>query len=126
MLQTGANSTQSSSPQTHSASDGVHLSKAAVTRLRALQEQGQGAFFRVSVESGGCSGFQYLFSFCEAKEEEDRIFTQEGVQILVDEVSLSFLQGAEIDFQQELGGSQFVIHNPQAKSGCSCGASFSP
>ncbi len=89
------------------------------------QEQGRGLKFRVPVSGGGCSGFQYGFSFDDAVNADDRIFKRHGVTVVVDEVSLDLLDGSEIDFVEELIGASFQIKNPQATSSCGCGSSFS-
>ena len=80
---------------------------------------------RVFVTGGGCSGFQYGFTFDEAQAEDDLALEREGVTLLVDPLSLQYLTGAEIDYKENFGGSQFVIHNPNAKTTCGCGSSFS-
>lgn len=104
--------------------DIVKLSKTCVQRLAQIMEKGE--FLRISVEGGGCSGFQYKFSVDTQKNEDDRVFEQEGVGVIVDEESLEFVKGSTVDFTQELIRSTFqVLKNPQADHGCSCGASFS-
>lgn len=80
---------------------------------------------RVFVQGGGCSGFQYGFTFDEAQAEDDLAIEREGVTLLVDPLSLQYLTGAEIDYAENLSGSQFVIRNPNAKTTCGCGSSFS-
>ncbi len=80
---------------------------------------------RVYVSGGGCSGFQYGFSFEEGVSEDDTAVETDGVTLLVDPASLQYLAGAEIDYQEGLEGSRFVIKNPNASSSCSCGSSFS-
>lgn len=80
---------------------------------------------RVYVSGGGCSGFQYGFSFEEAVEDEDTTVITDGITLMVDPASLQYLRGAEIDYQEGLEGSRFVIKNPNAGSSCSCGSSFS-
>ncbi|MBN3299268.1 ISCA2 protein, partial [Amia calva] len=85
-----------------------------------------GEYLRVQVEGGGCSGFQYKFIVESIKNEDDRVFEQSGVQVLVDQDSLEFIKGAMLDYSEELIRSSFqVVHNPQAEHGCSCGTSFS-
>jgi iron-sulfur cluster insertion protein len=79
----------------------------------------------VYVSGGGCSGFQYGFSFEDAVSEDDTTVEKDGVTLLVDPASLQYLTGAEIDYQEGLEGSRFVIKNPNASSSCSCGSSFS-
>ncbi|MDO8810749.1 MAG: iron-sulfur cluster insertion protein ErpA [Gallionella sp.] len=80
---------------------------------------------RVFVSGGGCSGFQYGFSFDEEANEDDTVLSKNGVQLLIDPMSFQYLVGAEIDYQEGLEGSQFVIKNPGAASTCGCGSSFS-
>lgn len=80
---------------------------------------------RVFVSGGGCSGFQYGFTFDEMTNEDDTVLNKNGVQLLIDPMSLQYLVGAEIDYQDGLEGSQFVIKNPGATSTCGCGSSFS-
>ena len=80
---------------------------------------------RVFVQGGGCSGFQYGFTFDEVINDDDTAIDKEGVQLLIDPMSFQFLVGAEIDYKDDLEGSQFVIRNPNATSTCGCGSSFS-
>lgn len=80
---------------------------------------------RVFVSGGGCSGFQYGFTFDEVANEDDTVMTKNGVQLLIDPMSFQYLVGAEIDYQEGLEGSQFVIKNPSATTTCGCGSSFS-
>ena len=109
--------------------DGRHvvLTASAARRVAALRqaEGDDGLMLRVSVSGGGCSGFQYGFSFDDSRGAEDRTFTRDGVTVVIDEVSLNLLAGSEIDYVQELIGASFQITNPQATSSCGCGASFS-
>ncbi|KAM6912268.1 iron-sulfur cluster assembly 2 homolog, mitochondrial [Xenentodon cancila] len=104
--------------------DKVHLTDACVKRLSEIMERGE--FLRIHVEGGGCSGFQYKFSVDRNQNEDDRVFEQGGVGVVVDQDSLEFVKGATVDFSQELIRSTFqVLKNPQADHGCSCGSSFS-
>ena len=80
---------------------------------------------RVFVQGGGCSGFQYGFTFDEAINEDDTVMDKAGVQLLIDSMSYQYLVGAEIDYKDDLNGAQFVIKNPNATSTCGCGSSFS-
>jgi iron-sulfur cluster insertion protein len=80
---------------------------------------------RVFVSGGGCSGFQYGFTFDEVINEDDTVLNKNGVQLLIDPMSFQYLVGAEIDYQEGLEGSQFVIKNPNAATTCGCGSSFS-
>ena len=80
---------------------------------------------RVFVSGGGCSGFQYGFTFDEIRNEDDTVLEKDGVMLLIDPMSYQYLVGAEIDYQESIEGSQFVIKNPNATSTCGCGSSFS-
>ena len=86
-----------------------------------LAKKEKGSFFRIAIKGGGCSGFQYDFSFDKVKNEDDLVFNN----ILIDKTSADMLQGSEVDFAKELIGQQFKINNPQSKSSCGCGVSFS-
>ena len=91
-----------------------------------IREEGNpNLMLRVFVSGGGCSGFQYGFTFDEAVEEGDTQFANQGVTLLVDPLSYQYLVGAEIDYREDLEGAQFVIRNPNAKTTCGCGSSFS-
>jgi len=91
-----------------------------------IQEEGNpGLKLRVYITGGGCSGFQYGFTFDETRADDDLALEREGVTLLVDPLSLQYLGGAEIDYAENLSGSQFVIRNPNAKTTCGCGSSFS-
>ena len=81
---------------------------------------------RVYVSGGGCSGFQYGFAFEEFAGADDTVLERHGVRVLIDPVSLQYLAGAEVDYQDSLNESRFIIRNPNAKSTCGCGSSFSP
>lgn len=89
------------------------------------EEKNPALMLRVFVSGGGCSGFQYGFTFEESAGEDDTRVTKEGVTMLVDPLSFQYLAGAEIDYQEGLNGAQFVIKNPNAKTTCGCGSSFS-
>ncbi|XP_041828703.1 iron-sulfur cluster assembly 2 homolog, mitochondrial isoform X2 [Melanotaenia boesemani] len=104
--------------------DKVHLTDSCVKRLSEIMEKGE--YLRIHVEGGGCSGFQYKFSVDCSINEDDRVFEQGGVGVVVDQDSLEFVKGSTVDFSQELIRSTFqVLKNPQADHGCSCGSSFS-
>jgi iron-sulfur cluster insertion protein len=105
----------------------VVLTENAVRRIASLkaQEQAENAFLRIAVSGGGCSGFQYGFSFDDQRNEDDVVFERDGVAVVVDDVSLDLLSGAEIDFVEDLMGASFQIRNPNAASSCGCGNSFS-
>ena len=103
------------------------MSAGAVRRLSGLleKENVDGLMLRVSVAGGGCSGFQYGFSFDDAVNGDDTVFDQGGVKMVVDECSLDLLAGSEIDWVETLAGASFQIKNPNASSSCGCGSSFS-
>ena len=104
----------------------VTLSASAAKQINAIMaKQTDAKFLRVSVEGGGCSGFQYSFGFDSAPQPDDIIVARDGAEVLIDEISLGFLEGSEIDYTQELIGSAFKIHNPNAVAACGCGTSFS-
>jgi iron-sulfur cluster assembly accessory protein len=104
----------------------VTLSPSAARRLLDLSAQeGRPVMLRVAVEGGGCSGFQYQFDLVEQAEPDDLKVERDGAAALVDEVSLELIKGSEIDFVDELAGAQFRIRNPNARSSCGCGVSFS-
>jgi len=105
----------------------ISLTGAAAKRIAwMIESEGQdGLIFRVSVSGGGCSGFQYGFSFDDTIRPDDLVFEKDGVKAVVDETSLELLGGAEIDYVEELVGSYFRVSNPNASSSCGCGSSFS-
>jgi iron-sulfur cluster insertion protein len=105
---------------------GLTLSPAAARRLHALaQPGGRPVMLRVAVEGGGCSGFQYRFDLVESAEADDVRVERDGAAAVVDIISLALLKGSEIDFADELAGAEFKVRNPNAKSSCGCGVSFS-
>ena len=101
----------------------IQISDSAANRLTNLiaSKDNPDLLFRVYIQGGGCSGFQYDFSFDKVKNEDDLVFNN----ILIDKTSADMLQGSEVDFSKELIGQQFKINNPQSKSSCGCGVSFS-
>jgi iron-sulfur cluster assembly accessory protein len=104
----------------------VTLTANAARRLHELgAAEGRPLMLRVAVEGGGCSGFQYIFDLVEQSDPEDVRIERDGAAALVDDVSLPFLAGSEIDFVDELVGAQFQVRNPNAASSCGCGVSFS-
>jgi len=114
-------------PDTATDAHGVlNITESAVRRVAALieQEGGPDMMLRVSVSGGGCSGFQYGFSFDDSRNGDDLLFERGGVRVVVDEISLELLNGAEIDFVEDLAGSAFAIRNPNATASCGCGNSF--
>lgn len=107
-------------------SDDIVLTSAAAARVAAIAaKQGKAALLRLSVEGGGCSGFQYKFELADAPEGDDSVAETDGVRLVVDPVSLDLVRGASVDFIESLGGAAFRVTNPQAASGCGCGTSFS-
>jgi iron-sulfur cluster insertion protein len=104
----------------------IFTDSAASKVAQLIEEEGNPDLkLRVFVQGGGCSGFQYGFTFDEVTNEDDTIMDKNGVQLLVDAMSYQYLVGAEIDYKDDLEGAQFVIKNPNAQSTCGCGSSFS-
>ena len=103
------------------------LTDSAASKVRQLiEEEGNVELkLRVFVTGGGCSGFQYGFTFDEIRNEDDTVMEKNGVMLLIDPMSYQYLSGAEIDYSEGLEGAQFVIKNPNATSTCGCGSSFS-
>ena len=99
----------------------------AATKVADLiaEERNPELKLRVFVQGGGCSGFQYGFTFDEAVNEDDTLVTKDNVTLLIDSMSFQYLVGAEIDYKEDINGSQFVIKNPNASTTCGCGSSFS-
>ena len=116
-----------STPDYQSLDRPLQFSSAAAAKVRELiAEEGNEALkLRVYIQGGGCSGFQYGFEFDEQQGEDDLAVLTDGVTLLVDPLSLQYLMGAEVDYSESLHGAQFVIRNPNAKSTCGCGSSFS-
>jgi len=104
----------------------VHLTETAADRLKQLiaAEGKSDLAFRVSVTGGGCSGFSYQFDLSQEEEPGDIATEQHGVKVLVDDMSLLYVLGAEIDFVEDLIGASFQVKNPNAQSSCGCGSSF--
>lgn len=105
----------------------ILFTAAAAGKVAELaREEGNAALMlRVYITGGGCSGFQYGFEFDENRAEDDVAVDTDGVSLLVDPLSLQYLMGAEVDYSESLQGAQFVIRNPNAKTTCGCGSSFS-
>ena len=102
------------------------LSPAAAKRIQTIgAREGRPVMLRVAVEGGGCSGFQYQFDLVGEAQPDDLRIERDGVAALVDVVSLALLKGSEIDYVDELAGAEFRVRNPNAKSSCGCGVSFS-
>jgi iron-sulfur cluster assembly accessory protein len=103
----------------------ITLSPSAAARVATIAvRQAKPAILRLSVEGGGCSGFQYRFELAEAPDEEDTVVENAGVKLVVDPVSLELVTGCTVDFVESLGGAAFRVENPNATAGCGCGSSF--
>ena len=104
----------------------VTLSDSAVERLKILSQAADhtGQMLRVAVDGGGCSGFQYSFTFDHKINMDDKVIEKEGISVVIDEMSWDYLVGSEIGYKQELIGAYFSIENPNAASTCGCGTSF--
>ncbi len=101
------------------------LSPSAAARVATIAaKQGKPAILRLSVEGGGCSGFQYKFGLAEAAEADDLVVERDGVTLVVDPVSLDLVGGSVVDYVESLGGAAFKVENPNASAGCGCGSSF--
>lgn len=106
--------------------EGVTITERAARRIGAiLRTEASGAMLRLSVQGGGCSGFQYKFDVDCAQGSDDVSIVRDGVTVLIDQVSLQYLAGSEIDFVDDLIGASFKVNNPKAKASCGCGTSFS-
>jgi iron-sulfur cluster assembly accessory protein len=107
------------------ASGSVSLAPSAAARVAAIAaKQNRAAVLRLAVEGGGCSGFQYKFEMGDAPEADDLVTETDGVRLLVDAMSLELIAGSTVEYVESLGGAAFRVTNPQAASGCGCGASF--
>lgn len=106
---------------------GINLTARAVNKVSELveEEENPGLKLRVYITGGGCSGFQYGFSFEDTAAEDDTVIERDGIAVLVDPMSFQYLVGSEVDYTEGLEGSRFVINNPNAATTCGCGASFS-
>tara|TARA_B100000614_G_scaffold262909_1_gene300941 strand:- start:437457 stop:437867 length:411 start_codon:yes stop_codon:yes gene_type:complete len=135
MSDTGPENQDTSTPETQSVpnaeqslSEGVILTESAAKEIRKITEEQEldtGAYLRVGVRGGGCSGFSYLLDLTESKKDTDEEFEQHGVTVICDPKSLLYLNGTQIDFRDEIMGRGFVFNNPNATSSCGCGSSFS-
>jgi iron-sulfur cluster insertion protein len=105
----------------------VGFSEAAANKVKILieEEKNPNLKLRVSVDGGGCSGFQYAFAFDEKVNDDDTVVEKNGATMLIDVTSMQYLNGSEVDYLEGLEGARFVINNPNAKSTCGCGSSFS-
>ncbi|XP_076953350.1 iron-sulfur assembly protein IscA-like 2, mitochondrial [Bidens hawaiensis] len=129
LLSSASSSVLAKDPQlssSSSANESVHLSDNCVRRMKELQaDESKEKMLRLSIEAGGCSGFQYNFALEEKHNDDDRIFERDGVKLVVDTISLGFVKGATVDYVEELIRSGFqVAENPSAVGGCSCKSSF--
>jgi iron-sulfur cluster assembly accessory protein len=104
----------------------IQLTDSAAARVAALaSKQGKPAILRLSVDGGGCSGFQYKFGFADSVDADDAVAENAGVKLVVDSISLDLVRGSAVDYVEDLGGAAFKVTNPNAASGCGCGSSFS-
>src|SRR4051812_33591613 len=104
----------------------VELTPSAAARVAAIaSKQGRPAILRLSVDGGGCAGFQYKFGLAETVESDDIVAEENGVRLVVDAVSLDLVRGSAVDYVENMGGASFRVTNPNAASGCGCGTSFS-
>lgn len=104
----------------------IALTPSACNRIRALlANESADSVFRIAVEGGGCSGFQYQFAITDQAASEDLLIHEPGLRVVIDETSMTFLEGAQLDFVDDLMGQSFRVNNPNAKSSCGCGTSFS-
>ncbi|MDH4982262.1 iron-sulfur cluster assembly accessory protein [Hyphomicrobium sp. D-2] len=107
-------------------SDSVIVTDRAAKRIaEILADEAAAKAFRISVEGGGCSGFQYKFDLVPGAADDDLVLEREGAKVVIDQVSLGFLSGSEIDFVDDLMGAFFRVNNPHATASCGCGTSFS-
>ena len=114
------------SADTEIADNPVSLATSAAKRIvKVAADQPAGTMLRVAVIGGGCSGFSYRFGFDDKVNDDDLLLEREGARCVIDEASLPFLDGSEIDYVEELIGASFRIHNPNATAACGCGTSFS-
>lgn len=112
--------------ESSAATEIVRVSASAAKRInRITAKEPAGTMLRVEVIGGGCSGFSYRFGFAHQANNDDLILERDGAKVAIDEASLPFLAGSEIDFVEELIGASFKVHNPNATAGCGCGTSFS-
>jgi iron-sulfur cluster assembly accessory protein len=106
--------------------ESVTISDSAARRIgEILKSEPTGAMLRVSVEGGGCSGFQYKFGIARDRADDDLVLSRDGAVVLIDPVSVNYMTGSQIDFVDDLIGASFKINNPQATASCGCGTSFS-
>lgn len=102
-----------------------HITDAAAKKIKSvIEEENPDLKLRVFVQGGGCTGFQYGFSLEEKAEEDDHVFEHAGIQVVIDSISMNYVNDAEIDYEESMMGSQFKIKNPNVTSTCGCGSSF--
>jgi iron-sulfur cluster assembly accessory protein len=107
-------------------SENVTITERAARRIgQILKSEGDGAMLRISVEGGGCSGFQYKFDVERTRADDDLVISRDGAVVVVDPASVPFLAGSEVDFVDDLIGASFRVANPNATASCGCGTSFS-
>ncbi|KAG9130981.1 hypothetical protein Leryth_006755 [Lithospermum erythrorhizon] len=121
-----SSSLTSSQPSDSTTLDSIHMTDNCIRRMKELQaDEGKQNMLRLSIEAGGCSGFQYNFSLDSKTNHDDKIFEQDGVKLVVDKISFDFVSGATVDYVEELIRSAFQVSlNPSAVGGCSCKSSF--
>ena len=126
-LSMSATTETTSTPETISTPSPLLFTDSAAAKVQQLikEEDNNDLMLRVFVQGGGCSGFQYGFTFDETLQEDDTVVENQGVKLLIDPMSYQYLAGAEIDYTEGLEGEQFVIRNPNAVTTCGCGSSFS-
>jgi iron-sulfur cluster insertion protein len=105
----------------------IEITESAIAKISdlLLEENNPNLKLRTFVQGGGCSGFQYGFTFDEEQNEDDFVITRQGMTLLVDAMSMQYLQGSTVDYKEDLSGSSFTIKNPNAQTTCGCGSSFS-
>jgi iron-sulfur cluster assembly accessory protein len=104
----------------------IDITSSAAARVATIAgKQGKPAILRLSVDGGGCAGFQYKFGLAEGIESDDAVAERDGVRLVVDSISLDLVRGSAVDYVESLGGAAFSVTNPNAASGCGCGTSFS-
>lgn len=114
-------------PQQSTTNSPIIIHESAVRKTKALMEmeKNNALFLRLFITGGGCSGFQYGFAFEENAADDDMIIRKEGMALVVDSMSIQYLQGSEVSYQEGLEGARFIVTNPNAKTTCGCGSSFS-
>jgi iron-sulfur cluster insertion protein len=102
----------------------IALTPAAATRIKTLCVENNAAMVRLSVDGGGCSGFQYVFGFADTPNVDDKVIEFEGAKLVIDDTSSPLLEGSTLDYIDNLSGAHFKVSNPQASVSCGCGTSF--